>query len=88
MINSNYVGIPRNAEERRLSALPLELLLTYAEEIVNNPQWYELVKNGWDRELTSTWTDDQHEELGWSERKFAESFLTKAGYEACTIARR
>ncbi|WP_432450291.1 hypothetical protein [Aliiroseovarius marinus] len=38
MMNSDYVGIPRNAEERRLSALPLELLLTYVEEIVNDPQ--------------------------------------------------
>ena len=80
MTKSEYVGYPRNAEERQLSALPLEVLLDYADAIMADPGRLELIRVGWNKKLTASWTDEQNEELGRQEKKFAVSFLTMTGY--------
>ncbi|WP_269584973.1 hypothetical protein [Roseibium sp. Sym1] len=79
-MSSDYVGFPRNKKEERLSALPIALLLDYAKTVLSDPELLERLKTGWDRNITSRWTDDQFAELAWLEEKQGEQFLSSKGY--------
>ncbi|MCK7614399.1 hypothetical protein [Roseibium sediminicola] len=79
-MNSDYVGFPRNRKEEQLSALPIVLLLDYANTVLSNPESLERLKTGWDRNIRSHWTDDQFAELAWLEEKQGEQYLSSKGY--------
>ena len=81
MTKSEYIGGPRNAEEMQLSALPLDVLLHYADVIMADPKKLQLVELSWDNEITASWTDDQYAELAWKEEDEGEEFLASVGYE-------
>ncbi|WP_170327955.1 hypothetical protein [Ruegeria arenilitoris] len=77
---SEYVGFPRNDAEMKLTALPLSVLISYAHSIIENPEHCELIKAGWDRNRTSSWTDEQRAEQAWKEEELGEAFLKTVGY--------